>query len=109
MRRSLTRQAVLSYLVMGFLALFFLFPVAIMVVGSFKPDTTVITDQTSMRAFDPRPFEGLDNYESAADTGNYFTSLEMMGATVTVMRLDVELRSCLDLEADSVGLRQLPL
>ena len=40
--------------------------------------------------------------------GNYFTSLEMMGATVTVMRLDDELRTCLDLEADSVGLRQLP-
>ena len=40
--------------------------------------------------------------------GNYFTSLEMMGATVTLMRLDDELKSCLDLEADSVGLRQLP-
>jgi dihydroxyacetone kinase-like protein len=40
--------------------------------------------------------------------GNYFTSLEMMGATATVMRLDDELKTCLDLEADSVGLRQLP-
>ena len=40
--------------------------------------------------------------------GNYFTSLEMMGATVTLMRLDDELKACLDLEADSVGLRQLP-
>jgi phosphoenolpyruvate---glycerone phosphotransferase subunit DhaK len=40
--------------------------------------------------------------------GNYFTSLEMMGATVTLMRLDDELKTCLDLEADSVGLRQLP-
>ena len=40
--------------------------------------------------------------------GNYFTSLEMMGATLTVMRLDDELKACLDLEADSVGLRQLP-
>ena len=40
--------------------------------------------------------------------GNYFTSLEMMGATVTLMRLDEELKSCLDLEADSVGLRQFP-
>lgn len=39
--------------------------------------------------------------------GNYFTSLEMMGATVTLMRLDEELKRCLDLEADSVGLRQL--
>jgi dihydroxyacetone kinase-like protein len=40
--------------------------------------------------------------------GNYFTSLEMMGATVTLMRLDGELKACLDLEADSAGLRQLP-
>ncbi len=40
--------------------------------------------------------------------GNYFTSLEMMGATVTLMRLDHELKTCLDLEADSVGLRQFP-
>ena len=40
--------------------------------------------------------------------GNYFTSLEMMGATVTLMRLDDELKGCLDLEADSMGLRQLP-
>jgi dihydroxyacetone kinase-like protein len=40
--------------------------------------------------------------------GNYFTSLEMMGATVTLLRLDAELKPCIDLDADSVGLRQLP-
>lgn len=40
--------------------------------------------------------------------GDYFTSLEMMGATVTLMRLDDELKACLDMEADSVGLRRLP-
>ena len=40
--------------------------------------------------------------------GDYFTSLEMMGATVTLTRLDDELKACLDLEADSVGLRRLP-
>ena len=38
--------------------------------------------------------------------GNYFTSLEMAGATVTVMKLDDELRRFIDLSADSVGLRQ---
>lgn len=38
--------------------------------------------------------------------GNYFTSLEMAGATVTIMKLDQELKTCMDLEADSVGLRQ---
>lgn len=40
--------------------------------------------------------------------GDYFTSLEMMGATVTLMRLDDELKTCLDMEVDSVGLRRLP-
>ena len=49
---------------------------------------------------------GLSVYRSYV--GNYFTSLEMMGATVTLMRLDDELKTCLDLEADSVGLRQFP-
>jgi dihydroxyacetone kinase-like protein len=38
--------------------------------------------------------------------GNYFTSLEMAGATLTLMKLDEELKQCIDLEADSVGLRQ---
>ena len=39
--------------------------------------------------------------------GNYFTSLEMMGVTLTVMKLDQELKDLLDLPADSVGLKQL--
>jgi phosphoenolpyruvate---glycerone phosphotransferase subunit DhaK len=43
-----------------------------------------------------------------AYVGNYFTSLEMMGATLTVMRLDDELKACIDLETDSVGLTQFP-
>lgn len=38
--------------------------------------------------------------------GNYFTSLEMAGATLTLMKLDEELKICMDMEADSVGLRQ---
>lgn len=39
--------------------------------------------------------------------GNYFTSLEMMGVTVTVMRLDEELKGLIDMEADSMGITQL--
>lgn len=39
--------------------------------------------------------------------GNFFTSLEMMGATITVMKLDAELKPLVDLEADSMGLKQL--
>jgi dihydroxyacetone kinase-like protein len=38
--------------------------------------------------------------------GNYFTSLEMAGATLTLMKLDEELKTCIDCECDSVGLRQ---
>ena len=41
-----------------------------------------------------------------AYVGNYFTSLEMAGATLTLMKLDEELKQCIDMEADSVGLRQ---
>ena len=41
-----------------------------------------------------------------AYVGNYFTSLEMAGATLTLMKLDDELKECMELEADSVGLRQ---
>jgi dihydroxyacetone kinase len=36
--------------------------------------------------------------------GNYFTSLEMMGATLTVMKLDAELKALLAFEAASPGL-----
>ncbi|MDR0574939.1 MAG: dihydroxyacetone kinase subunit DhaK [Tannerella sp.] len=38
--------------------------------------------------------------------GNYFTSLEMMGATLTVMKLDEELKELIDMPANSVGLKQ---
>ena len=38
--------------------------------------------------------------------GNYFTSLEMMGVTLTVMKLDEELKECMDMPVNSVGLKQ---
>ncbi len=38
--------------------------------------------------------------------GNYFTSLEMAGVTMTMMKLDNELKKCINLDADSVGLTQ---
>ncbi|HHV09127.1 MAG TPA: dihydroxyacetone kinase subunit DhaK [Clostridiales bacterium] len=41
-----------------------------------------------------------------AYVGNYFTSLEMMGVTLTVMRLDEELKELIDMPAESVGLTQ---
>jgi dihydroxyacetone kinase-like protein len=38
--------------------------------------------------------------------GNYFTSLEMMGITLTLLKVDEELKELIDLEAYSMGLRQ---
>ena len=38
--------------------------------------------------------------------GNYFTSLEMMGATLTVMKVDDELKKLIDLPAESMGFKQ---
>lgn len=49
--------------------------------------------------------KGISVYKSYV--GNYFTSLEMMGVTLTVMKLDDELKECIDFPADSVGLKQL--
>ena len=42
-----------------------------------------------------------------AYVGNYFTSLDMMGATLTVMKLDDELKELIDLDCCSMGLKQL--
>ncbi len=41
-----------------------------------------------------------------AYVGNYFTSLEMMGATLTIMKLDDELKQLVDMECDCMGLTQ---
>lgn len=38
--------------------------------------------------------------------GDYFTSLEMMGATLTVMKLDAELKELVDMPCYSMGLKQ---
>lgn len=47
---------------------------------------------------------GIINYVTYI--GNYFTSLEMAGVTLTLMKLNSELKECLDYECDSVGFRQ---
>ena len=48
--------------------------------------------------------KGVDIYHNYI--GNYFTSLEMAGVTLTVLKLDDELKKCIDYDADSVGLCQ---
>ncbi len=47
---------------------------------------------------------GISVYNSYV--GNYFTSLEMMGITLTVMKVDSELKNLIDLDACSMGLTQ---
>lgn len=42
-----------------------------------------------------------------AYVGNYFTSLEMMGATLTVMKLDEELKELMDLPVNTMGMKQI--
>ncbi len=49
--------------------------------------------------------QGIKIYRSYV--GNYFTSLDMMGATLTVMKLDDELKELIDADAYCVGLKQL--
>ena len=51
--------------------------------------------------------KGIKVYK--AFVGNYFTSLEMKGVTLTLMKLDDELKACMDLPCDTVGLKQLPV
>ena len=41
--------------------------------------------------------------------GNYFTSLEMMGATLTLMKLDEELKELIDMDAYCMGFKQCSL
>jgi dihydroxyacetone kinase-like protein len=41
--------------------------------------------------------------------GDYFTSLEMMGITLTIMKLDDELKDLIDMDAYSMGLRQMSI
>lgn len=48
--------------------------------------------------------KGISVYQSYV--GNYFTSLEMAGATLTVMKLDDELKECIDVNTDTPGLKQ---
>ncbi|MDR2078470.1 MAG: dihydroxyacetone kinase subunit DhaK, partial [Treponema sp.] len=48
--------------------------------------------------------EGIKIHRGYA--GNYFTSLEMMGATLTVMKLDDELKKLIDMPCYSMGLKQ---
>lgn len=48
--------------------------------------------------------KGINIYRSYV--GNYFTSLEMMGITLTLMKVDDELKELVDMEIDTMGMKQ---
>lgn len=48
--------------------------------------------------------KGIKTYKSYV--GNYFTSLEMNGITLTMMKLDDQLKECIDEEVETMGLTQ---
>lgn len=48
--------------------------------------------------------KGISVYKSYV--GNYFTSLEMSGATLSVMKLDDELKELIDVPVETMGLKQ---
>ena len=56
------------------------------------------------KVFDILHNKGISVHRSYV--GNYFTSLEMMGVTLTLMKLDRELQELVDMEAESMGLTQ---
>jgi len=47
---------------------------------------------------------GIAVYRPYVD--NYFTSMEMAGVTLTIMKLDGELKECIDYKSDCMGFRQ---
>ena len=49
--------------------------------------------------------KGIITYK--AYVGDYFTSLDMMGATLTVMKLDDELKELIDMPVNTMGLTQV--
>ncbi|MDE6944124.1 MAG: dihydroxyacetone kinase subunit DhaK [Lachnospiraceae bacterium] len=49
--------------------------------------------------------KGIKIYK--AYVGNYFTSLEMMGVTLSIMKLDDELKELIDMPVNTMGLKQI--
>lgn len=80
-------KIVLKYILMIFLAVFFLFPVVFMIISSIKQDEfQVITDMSSLRAFVPIGDLGLQNYidvfQSLSFAQQFFNSVLIMVITV---------------------------
>ena len=55
------------YILLGFIACVFIFPIIFMIVSSLKPDLQLLSDSSSVRAFLPVGDISLDNYREAFD------------------------------------------
>lgn len=81
------------YVVLVLVALVFLFPLVFMVVSSFKPDSQLLADTSSFRAFLPVGDISLDNYFDAfrrAPIGQFMFNSVM----VTVVTVSVSILIC---------------
>lgn len=89
-RRS-ARARVTHYVVATLLAVFFVFPIAFMFVGSVKPSDSVLADMSSWRAFLPVPFT-TDNYAAAwtqANAGRLLLNSTIIIVSIVVLGLVV--------------------
>lgn len=70
MRSTTPRRTWPTYVVLVLLAAFFLFPMVFMLVGAFKPNTLVLAEGNSLRAFWPTDAT-LDNFAGAFRRGRF--------------------------------------
>lgn len=89
--RSGVRARLTAYVVLVALAVFFLFPVAFMVAGAFKPDDEVLADADSLGAFmpgDPTTENFADAFDRA-DFGQLFVNSTIIAVAVVGLGLIV--------------------
>ncbi len=88
---SLARKA-LNYVLLGWIALVFIFPIVFMIVSSLKPDLQLLQDASSLRAFLPVGDISFDNYRAAfqrVPIGHFIVNSVMVTAITMVLALAV--------------------
>lgn len=91
-RRLRRRRRTWSYLAMSALAVFFLFPLVFMVVSSLKPDSQILSDTGSLRAFLPVGDVSLQNYADVFDrvpVGRFMLNSVLVTTAIVVLGLFV--------------------
>lgn len=91
-RRLRRRRRTWSYLAMSALAAFFLFPLVFMVVSSLKPDSQILSDTDSWRAFLPVGDISLQNYADVFDrvpVGRFMLNSVIVTTAIVVLGLFV--------------------